>query len=213
MRGGALQTINIGRKLVLGFGAILAVMAVLVTVALMNMRALHEDLVRIVLVNNKRQTIATSMATIVREDAIAIRNCFLQMERTDEMIKRIDDNNAKFDKAFKQVERTTSSDDVKGHEILLLVKKSWTTSGELNERTLALLIAGRRHEAFGLYEKESRVAMRQAIQATEDLVKHQETRSEMRYDAATRHYRDTWLFMISVGVATFLLVIIIAIRF
>lgn len=204
---------NIGRKLVLGFGAILVLMAGQVTVAIMNMSALHEDLVRIVLVNNKRQTIATSMATIVREDAIAVRNCFLQRERTEEMIKRINDLNGKFDEAFKQVEQTTSSDDAKGREILLLVKERWTASRALNERTLALLTAGRQHEAFAMYEKESRVVMRQAIQATEDLVKHQQTRSEMRYDMATRHYRDTRLFMISLGVATFLLIIIIAIRF
>ena len=204
---------NIGRKLVLGFGAILVVMAMLVTVAIMNMSALHEDLVRIVLVNNKRQTIATGMATIVREDAIAVRNCFLQRERTEEMIKRINDLNAQFDEAFKQVEQTTSSDDAKGREILLSVKESLTASRALNERTLALLTAGRQHEAFAMYEKESRVVMRQAIQATEDLVKHQQTRSEMRYDVATRHYRDTLLFMISLGVATFLLIIIIAIRF
>jgi methyl-accepting chemotaxis protein len=211
--GGELQNMKIGRKLVLGFGAILVVMAVQVTVAIMMMSALHEDLVRIVLVNNKRQTIATGMATIVREDAIAVRNCFLQRERTEEMIKRINDNNAKFDEACKQVEQMTSSDDAKGREVLLLVQESWTASRALNERTLALLTAGWQHEAFSMYEKESRVAVRQAIQATEDLVKHQQTESEMRYDAATRHYRDTRLFMISLGVATFLLVIIIAIRF
>ncbi|HUO76905.1 MAG TPA: MCP four helix bundle domain-containing protein [Thermodesulfovibrionales bacterium] len=208
-----MQTLNIGRKLVLGFGAILVVMAMLVMAALMNMSALHEDLVRIVLVNNKRVTIATGMATIVREEAIAVRNCFLQRERTEEMIKRINDYNAKFDEAFTQVEQMTSSDDAKERELLVLVKESWTASRALNERTLALLTAGRQHEAFALYEKESRAAVRQAIQATEDLVKHQQTRSEMRYDAATRHYRDTQLFMISIGIATFLLVIIIAIRF
>jgi len=48
--GGVVQNMKIGRKLVLGFGAILVVMAMLVTVAIMNMSALHEDLVRIVLV-------------------------------------------------------------------------------------------------------------------------------------------------------------------
>jgi len=211
--GGVMQDMKIGRKLLLGFGAILIMMAMLVTVAIMNMSALHEDLVRIVMVNNKRQTIATGMATIVREDAIAVRNCFLQRERTEEMIKRINDYNAKFDEALKQVAEMTSSDDTKGREILLLVKESWTASRMLNERTLALLSAGKQREAFAMYEKESRAAVRQAIQATEDLVKHQQTRSEMRYDAATRHYRDTRLFMICLGFATLLLVIIIAIRF
>jgi len=204
---------KIGRKLVLGFGAILVVMAMLVMAALMNMSALHEDLVRIVLVNNKRVTIATGMAMIVREEAIAVRNCFLQRERTEEMIKRINDYNAKFDEAFKQADQMTSSDDAKGREFLLLVKESWTASRALNERTLALLSAGRQHEAFAMYEKESRAAVRRAIQATEDLVKHQQTRSEMRYDAANRHYRDTQLFMISLGFATLFLVMIVAIRF
>lgn len=208
-----MQNMKIGRKLVLGFGAILVVMAMLITVAIMNMGALHEDLVRIVLVNNKRQTIASGMAMIVREEAIAVRNCFLQRERTEEMIKRINDYNAKFDEAFTQLEQMTSGDDAKGRELLVVVKGSWTASRALNERTLALLTAGRQREAFAMYEKESRAAVRQAIQAAEDLVKHQQTQSEMRYDDATRHYRDTRLFMISLGIATFLLVIMIAIRF
>jgi len=129
------------------------------------------------------------------------------------MIKRINDYNAKFDEAFTQVEQMTSSDDTKGRKLLVLVKESWTASRALNERTLALLTAGRQREAFAMYEKESRAAVRQAIQAAEDLVKHQQTQSEMRYDDATRHYRDTRLFMISLGIATFLLVIIVAIRF
>jgi len=204
---------KIGRKFLLGFGSILVVMSLLVAVAVMNMSALHEDLRRIVQVNNKLQSIAAGMGILVREDAIAVRNCFLQRERMDEMIKRINDCNAKFDEAFNQVEQMTSSDDTKGREILLSVKESWTASRALNERTLALLREGRQHEAFAMYEKESRAAMRQAIQATENLVKHQQTRSEMRYDEATRHYRDTRLFMISVGFATLLLVMLIAIRF
>ncbi len=211
--GGELQQLKIGRKFLLGFGTILVIMAVLVAVAVMNMSALHEDLVRIVLVINKRLTIATGMATIVREEAIAVRNCFMQRERIGEMVKRINDYNAKFDEAFKQIEKMTSSDDTKGREILLLVKKSWNASKELNERTVALLSAGRQQEAFAMYERESRAAVRQAIQATEDLVKHQQTRSEIRYDNATRHYRDTRIFMISIGFAALLLVIIIAIRF
>jgi methyl-accepting chemotaxis protein len=211
--GEVLQNMKIGRKFLLGFGAILVVMAVLVGVAVMNMSALHEDLVKIVLVNNKRLTIATGMATIVREEAIAVRNCFMQRERTEEMSKRINNYNAKFDEAFKQVEQMTSSDDTKGHEILLVVKERWTASRALNERTIELLNAGRQQEAFAMYVKESRAAVRQAIQANEDLVKHQQTLSEMRYDAATRHYRDTRAFMISLGFAALLLVMIIAIRF
>ncbi len=211
--GGELQQLKIGRKFLLGFGTILVILAVLVAVAVMNMSALHEDLVRIVLLNNKRLTIATGMATIVREEAIAVRNCFIQKERINEMIKRINDYNVKFDEAFKQVDQMTSGDDTKGREILLLVRKSWSGSRELNERTLGLLSAGRQQEAFAIYEKESRAAVRQAIQAAEDLVKHQQTLSEMRYENATRHYRDTRIFMISIGFAALLLVIIIAIRF
>ncbi len=207
------QHMRIGRKFLLGFGTILVIMSVVVAVAVMNMSALHDDLVKIVMVNNKRLTIATGMTAIVREEAIAVRNCFIQRERTGEMIKRINDYNAKFDEAFKQVEQMTSSDDTKGHEILLLVKKNWSASKALNERTISLLGAGRQQEAFATYEKESRAAVRQAIQAAEDLVKHQQALSEMRYDSATRHYRDTRVFMISIGFAALLLVIIIAIRF
>src|SRR5512135_1044751 len=129
--GEVLQGMKIGRKFLLGFGAILVLMAVLVGVAVMNMSALHEDLVRIVLVINKRLTIATGMTIIVREEAIAVRNCFIQRERIEEMLKRINDYNAKFDEAFKQVEQMTSSDDTKGREILLLVEKSWTASKKL----------------------------------------------------------------------------------
>jgi len=203
-----LLNIKIGKKLLLALGAIFLVMGILAAIAITDMSALHEDFVRKVLVNNKRQTIVNGMTTIVREEAIAVRNCFLQKERTEEMIKRINDGNAKFDEALEQVERMTSRDNAKGRENLLLVKKSWTESRALNERTLALLNAGRQLEAFALYEKESRAAERRVIEATEDLVKYEQTQSEVRYDEA-RYYRDTRLYKISLGFVALLLAIII----
>jgi len=56
-------------------------------------------------------------------------------------------------------------------------------------------------------------AVRQAIQATEDLVKHQQTLSEMRYDAADAALPGYAALHDFCWSCTFLLVILIAIRF
>ncbi len=199
-----LNDIKIGSKLAWGFGILLAIMAVLIVVAIVNLRAIHGDLDRIVNVNNARQALASEMAGIVREDAIAVRNGFLQRERVQEMIKRMDGNNTKFEEGFKQVEEMTSKDDKEGLAILARVRESRDTSRTMNNKTIGLMTQNRFDEAFVYYEKESRAAVRTAIQANEDLTKHQIDRSMIRYEQATKHYEDTRTYMMVLGVSALL---------
>ncbi len=206
-----LKDIKIGSKLAWGFGILLAIMAVLIVVAIANLRAIHGDLDRIVKVNNTRQALASDMAGIVREDAIAVRNGFLQRERVQEMIKRMDGNNTKFEEAFRQVEETTSKDDAEGMAILERIREIRDTSRTMNNKTMVMMAENRFDEAFTYYEKESRAAVRTAIQATEDLSKHQGERSMMRYEQSTKHYNDTRTYMTLLGAGALLLGMFMAI--
>jgi len=206
-----LQDIKIGSKLAWGFGIILIAMGVLIVVAISNMGAIHSDIDRIVKVNNVRQALANDMVSIEREDGIAVRNGFLQRERVQEMQKRMDGNNTKFDEALRRVEETTSKDDASGHEVLAKVKEARGASKALNDKTMALMLQGRFDEAFVFYEKESRAATRVAISSMDELIKHQIDRSSKRADEATQHYRDARAFMFVLGGATLAVVILIAV--
>jgi len=204
------KNMKIGTRLGLGFAIVLILMMALIMVAVNRLGNIYADLDRIVKVNNVRDGLANDIVGIVREDAIAVRNAFLQKERTQEMRKRLDDDKVKFDDLFKKVEEMTPKDDLKGHEILAKVKKTNNEQHALNDRTMELILLNKHAEAFSLYEKEARQTVRQCIQASEELNKHQDERSEIRYAEAVRAYNSALLAMFILGGCAALLAAAIA---
>jgi methyl-accepting chemotaxis protein len=201
---------KIGMRLGLGFAIVLVLMVVLIAVAVNRLGNIYGALERIVKVNNVREGMANDMVAIVREDAIAIRNAFLQKERVLEMKKRFEENRMKFEGLFRQVEEMTAKDDVKGRELLAQVKKTDNEQSSLNAKTMELIAQNKHAEAFSLYEKEARQTVRQCIQATEELIKHQEERSAFRYDESVRAYKVALLSMFTLGGGAALLAALIA---
>jgi methyl-accepting chemotaxis protein len=205
-----LNNMKIGMRLGLGFTIVLILMVALIVVAVNRLGVIYADLERIVKVNNVREGMTNDMASLVREDAIAIRNAFLQKERLQEMKKRLDDNKSQFDELFAKVEDMTAKDDVKVREMFARVKKLENDQHALNERTMELIGQNKHAEALSFYEKEARQTVRQCIQATEDLIKHQEERSAMRYAESVHAYKLALVYMFSLGGCAALLAGLIA---
>jgi methyl-accepting chemotaxis protein len=209
-RNTMLKNLKIGVRLTLGFGLILVLMAMLMFIGVSNMKNTHANLERIVKVNNVRQTLANTMVGIVREDAIAIRNAFLQKARIQEMQKRMQENRAAFEQAFQKVEEMTSKDDGKGHEILARVKESYDATRGMNEKTMEMILADQ-EEAFSFYEQKSQAAVRQCIQGVDELIQHQQDRSDERYKESLQDYTGARTLVFAVGGFALVLAAVIAV--
>ncbi len=199
------KNMKIGKKLSLGFGLVLILMAVLIFVAAGNMARLKENIDHIVKVNSVRSGLARDMADIVREDAIAVRNAFLQKDRIQEMKKRLEENKLKFDDKFKKVDEMTARDDMESRDKIAKLKSVREAERSMTDKTLELILSGKGDEAFGYYVKEARAAVRNSIQAIDDLAQQQEKRSKLRYEESEKAYDSSRAMMFTLGaIALFL---------
>ena len=199
--------LTIGPRLYLGFSLPVFLLVVIVGIALLNMGTIHEDVERIVKVNNVRAEKASEMGEWVRENSIYLRNIILTKDpetRKGEK-RRIEEARAKYGEAFRKVEEMTAKDDAKGHEIIARVKGLQETARGLNNKVVELGLANRDNEALELLNKEARPAVRKWIEGTTELIKHQEARSQRRYDQSVKTYASSKAYMLTIGgIALFL---------
>ncbi len=205
------KNMTIGKQLGAGFTLIMAILATMLWTSLERLKEMDAALDHIINVNNRRSDLANGMTGIIREDAIAVRNGFLQRERVQEMIKRMEESNRKFEESLKEIEDRTANTDPAGHAFLAAVREKRKNSRVLNEKTLALMTANKFDEAFSFYEQESRAAVREAITSTDDLVRHQQDRSKLRYAEADRKYTRTRWLMLGMGLFSVLIASIVGI--
>ncbi|MGD0282674.1 MAG: methyl-accepting chemotaxis protein [Dissulfurispiraceae bacterium] len=205
-----LKNMKIGKKLSLGFGLVLILMMALILVAAGNMARVKGNLDHIVKVNSVRSGLARDMADIVREDAIAVRNAFLQRERLQEMKKRLEENKLKFDDKLNKVDEMTTSDDAESHDKISKLKSVRETESSMTDKTLKLMLSGNVDEAFAYYVKEARASVRNSIQAIDDLALQQEKLSKLRYEESEKTYNSSRVTTFTLGAIALVLAAITA---
>ena len=191
------KDMKIGMRLGLGFAFMFVLMACLTFFALNNMQTIEDNIERILKVNNFRQQLANEMVNIVREDAIAVRNVFLQKDRAQEMKERMEKNDIRYEEALKKIEELTAKTDAEGIELITKVKNARQVQKKLDERTMELVRAQKIDEAFNEYITEARASMRDSIEAVDVLIVYQEKRSQKRYEETVKTYNDARLYMLS----------------
>lgn len=207
------KNMKIGLRMGLGFSLVLVFMIVIILVSLSEMEASHDKLERIVKVNNVRLQLANDMIDGVREVSIALRNILLikKIANTKEMRKRIAETRKDYDENFKKVEEMTAKDDTKAWDIISKIKANQDASRQLNNKVIDLAMAGKSDDAIDLMNKEARPKVRQWIEQMDDLVKHNEERSAMRYDQAEKAQAAARSTMFIIGAVAIALAVAISI--
>jgi methyl-accepting chemotaxis protein len=204
------KNMKVGVRQSFGFGLILVMMASMIFYSEYSMHQVENNLDVIVTVNIHRMYLIQDMVDIVREDGIAIRNIFLQPERTSEMKDRIMTYRAQFDESLKKVKEMTSKDDDVGQKLIALIESTIEKEHVLMDKTLSLIFAGNRDEAFRLYVDETRPIFRENIKVVDELLHHQETRTDKRYEDSKVSFENTSLITYILGGVAILLSILIA---
>jgi len=208
-----LKNLKIGLRLAVGFSAVIIFMIVAISVGILSMGNIQQNLDRIVRVNNVRAALAGDMSDSVREISIALRNALLVKEndKRQEQQKRITEDLAKYDTAFNKIVELTPKDDAKGHEIISKVKAAQEAARPLNSKVLELALAGKSDESIAFMNNEARPAVRHLIDAVDALGKYQNERNQMRYGEAKEAYDNAKLLMFIIGGMAIALSILISI--
>ncbi|MDD5242752.1 MAG: methyl-accepting chemotaxis protein [Syntrophorhabdaceae bacterium] len=209
-----LQSMKIGQRLGLGFGLILVLMIAVIAASLNSINISHENLNRIVRVNNIRLLMANNMVDDVREVSIALRTVLLLKEtgKAREIKNKIDKSRKKYDTDFEKLQELTAKDDTETWDIISKIKASQDASRQLNNKVLDLAMAGKHAEALDLMIKKAGPAVGQWIEHADNLIRRNEERNSMRYDQTEKDQaiaRMTLLIFGVVGVALSVAVAII----
>jgi methyl-accepting chemotaxis protein len=208
-----LANMKIGKRMTLGFGVLLVLMAVLIWDGINGMNKINKDLERIEKVNAVRIALVNDMDKDIASIGINVRNTILNdnPDKKKEYGERISKFREEYAKNFKKVEEMTTKTDAKSWEIINAIKESLGSYRALNSKVLELAVANNDKEAALLLSKEAAPAERVVSGHIEKLLEHNAERNAMRYEEAVASYTRARNTMLGLGVVTLLIAIFTAI--
>jgi len=208
----SLASMKVSTKLYTGFSVPVVLMCVVIWVSISNMATIEQNLDRIVTVNNVRTAIGEDISTLVRENSIALRNIILVKDTKAKQAEqsKIAETRGKYDEDLKKLMEMTPKDDAKAWGILDKIKTSQDLGRPLNGQVAELSLAGKDADALELMNSKARPAVRQWLNVIDELNKHQEDRSKIRYDQAVKSYDSARMIMFTLGGIAVLLAGLIA---
>jgi len=208
-----LNNMNIGKRLGIGFGIVLALMLTLIWIGISNMGQIQAKLERIVKVNNERTDLASDIQNNIYEVSVQLRNVILEenVDKRQESNKNIQEQREKYNEGFKKIESLTTNDDQKGTELIAKIKEAQDAARPLNVKVIELSMAGKNTEAASLLMKEARPANRKWINVLNDFGDHQKERTKMRYEEAVKTYETARTWMVGLGGVAILFAVFVAV--
>ncbi len=204
---------KIGLRLALSFIVILVFMLAIILVSLNQIKVTEAMLNRIVNTNNVRLELANNMIDHTREVSIDLRDILLikGSEKTLELKNRIDSIRNLYDAGFKKLEGLITNDDIMSFSLIAKIKVSQDASRELNNKVIDLSMEGKHEEAILLMNQKVSKAVAVWINDIDELITHNEDRSQVRYTEAVKAQDAARLFMFILGIVAISMAIIISI--
>lgn len=198
------EDMPIGKRLGLGFGLVVTLMAVLIAVAVNGMTAIQAKIERIIKIDVARSDVTNDMAGNVREASISVRNVILfqDAEKKLEQKQKIELHRAQYNEEFKKAEALTPADDVKGQGLLAKIRAAQNEALSLDDRVIELALGFRDVEAIDLMNREARPAVEKWIEAIVESIHHNYERSQVRYEESEKANTSARLVMFLLGALT-----------
>ncbi len=207
------KNMKIGKRLGGAFGIGLALMAILIAIALINMDGIQQHLKRIVTVNNVRTTLAYQMADRVRDIAVSMRNMIVYTDQgaRKEELGKLEASRASYKEALKKIEDMTAADDAAGRELIEKVKTGVAAARDLDNKVIELAMTSKDKEAAAFLATKAAPAIDQWLIIVEELIAHQQQRNEKRFSEAEEAYTSARAQMLLIGAVAILLSVFMAV--
>lgn len=195
------SNMKVSSKLYLGFSLPVILMVVLITIGINKLAIIENNIDLIVTKNNVRVNLTNDMASIVRENAISLRNLILANDARKMQAEQNDivTSKGKYNDMLKKLTELTRKDDVKGWEMIDKIKASQGIAREVNQQVIELALADKEKEAIDLMDAKARPATRKWIDDIAKANDYQDNLSAIRYTEAKKAYTGARLFMVVIG--------------
>ena len=199
-----ISNMKLGTRLALGFGVVLAMLAVATFVGVNRLGVMKDNLTDIVENNMKRIHLANEMVDQVRNIAISVRNTLLNQDEGVVVKER-----EKLEKA-----RITFKEDVQkiagmlggeeGKRLLATVEETERALKTLNDKALTLDAEQKNAEAAKVLIEEADPLQQKLLRQVDDLIRHEEKLTREAVEGAGSDYAKASSFMIGMGVLALL---------
>ncbi len=205
------DNIKIGKKLGIGFGVLIVLMAIICAVSIINSQMSNAMLVRLMEVDEAKMKYANEM-----KDAIdSITRSVAMMPFASPEVVQMEKNNIqilrpKYRQAVEKLEKLLETKEEK--EIANEFKEVVKRGAEVNNKIIELVTDGKKQEAQQLYETETLQTTKQLVNATNKLMDLQEKLLAERVKRLLSFSRTILIIIIIVGVISVIIGIFMSIK-
>jgi methyl-accepting chemotaxis protein len=186
MRRGIMRDMRIGRKLTIGFGVVIGIMAFVLILAYVNMKQVDRTFDQVMKVNVAK--VGASNMVIKAIDQIFYGMAIIMMSKdagvVEEQRNRIAQKRQEQNTGFEALQKMEQSE--KGKELINEMKAMSAKGKEANNKAMELAKAGKNEEAMQVYVKEARPFAVNIFEILEKLITHQEEAMKAAHDAALK---------------------------
>ena len=203
----SLANMKVSSKLYLGFSVPVVMMLILLTISIIHLKEVQDNLERIVTVNNVRGELAHNVAKKLRDISTYNREILLVKEdnQREALKKRIAEERAKYGEDLKKLEGMTNKNDAEGHELIAKFKAAREAARDSNSQVIELAMARKDAEGVALIETKAGPDVVKMMEAMDQIIDHQQQRSKQRHAESNASYTFARTFLLVVGgVATLL---------
>ncbi|HPP06530.1 MAG TPA: HAMP domain-containing methyl-accepting chemotaxis protein, partial [Syntrophorhabdaceae bacterium] len=205
------NNIKIGKKLGIGFGVLIVLMAIICAVSIINSQMSNAMLVRLMEVDEAKMKYANEM-----KDAIdSITRSVALMPFASPEVVQMEKNNIqilrpKYRQAVEKLEKLLETKEEK--EIANEFKEVVKRGAEVNNKIIELVTDGKKQEAQQLYETETLQTTKQLVDATNKLMDLQEKLLAERVKRLLSFSRTILIIIVIVGVISVIIGIFMSIK-
>ena len=201
--------LKIGRRLGLGFGSQLVMIALILGIGLYNTGMIRKKVDHIVKVNNRKVELTSTIANSVDNIYLDVAEMLSDPDRKElaEYKRDIGERRDKYLKAMEELEKVEDNDE--GKRLLSSFKDVIGQARERNSQIIELVMAGKAVEAAVLYHSTGKQAQDKMDKISEELASFQHKRIALRFDEVVSLIGVTQMVLFLAGLAALILAVIL----
>ena len=207
------RNMKILMRFILGFSTVLALMITIIIVGLFQMNTSHDNLTRIVGINNVRIFNSSIMGDIARDNSIYIRNLMLAHDIKNVVLMQKDSIDAKrkiYDKCTKINHELTPVEDTAAIRMLKRIDIFKDATRSDNDKIIGLVLADKYTDALSLLNGDTRISRIGWENSISDLIQYNKDLNQRRYKEADNDMIKARIFMLILGLLALVVSLIIA---
>ena len=205
-----LKNMKVGSKLFMGFGSLLVLLVVIVIISLVSMSAIDssmKDMRETTTSMKLANTVSKELGGLFRNIQGIILNQEAQAKNSEK--DKLTAARGRYGEAMGKLEKMTS--DETGKKMIENLKKSIADAREADNKVIELSMANKNTEAVSLYNKEvSNKLIPPIFSAIDDILKHEERKSDEMEVIAQKAYQRARLLLIIASIIAIALGIFVA---